>query len=416
MAQIDPNAPQPGDPVVFSRFDGLKNTVLPERLGPRDLQRARDVTLDDSGQLARRKGFTQKIATNAHSLFTLDATTSLGVLNGSLGLINGDFSFTALQGGILSDPGKGFSGLQYAQLGTQVYYTSDSESGIVDLDARAVGPWGSDTDLWLSPVVNPTATLPAIAGRLLGKPPNATTLAYYRSRLLLGAGNILWATVPWTYNYVDKTAGFKQFEGRITMIGSVGDGVYVGTDEGLHFLSGEDYPRWKKDKVMDSAVIPGSMVYIPGELGNPPQVPQGADTPLEVSIAFMTTNGFCVASDSGKTVNITENKFWFPQATSAVSMYRRADGMNQVITTLESGGTPVNNAAIGDFLEATIIRGGGPVTVPPPPVTNTVAQVVAMTVQDALTFTYFPGVSGTARITEDGKTRITEDGNTRITE
>jgi hypothetical protein len=355
MAQIDPNAPQPGDPVVFSRFDGVKNTVLPERLGPKDLVRARDVTLDDTGQLSRRRGFTQKVSGNAHSLFAA-GTVTLGVLDGSLGLVNRDYTFTPLGVTIASDPGQGLSGLQYAQLGTQVYYTSDSESGIVDLVGLTAGPWGADADLWLSPVVNPTATLPAIAGRLLGKPPNATCIAYYRGRILLAQGNLLWGTVPWTYNFVDKTAGFKQLEGTITMIGAVTDGVYVGTDEGLYFLSGEDYPRWKKDRVMDSAVIPGSMVYIPGELGNPPQVPPGADTPLEVSIAFMTANGFCVASDGGRTVNMTESKVWFPRAVSAVSMYRRQDGMNQFVTALQSGCDPVTNAAIGDYIEATIIR------------------------------------------------------------
>jgi hypothetical protein len=356
MAQVDPNAPQPGDPVVFSRFDGIKNTALPERLGPRDLVRARDVTLDDTGQISRRRGFTLKTPGNAHSLFATSTNLVLGVLNGSLGLVNPDYSFTSLGAAVSSDPSEGLSGLSYAQLGTQVYYTSDSESGIVDLVGLTAGPWGSETDLWLSPVVNPTATLPAIAGRLLGKPPNATSIAYYRSRLLLGVDNILWATVPFTYNFVDKTAGFKQLPGKITMIGSVGDGVYVGTDEGLYFLSGEDYPRWKQDRVMDSPVVPGSMVYIPGELGNPPQVPPYADTPLEVSVAFMTANGFCVASNSGRTVNVTESKIFFPQAISAASMYRRQDGMNQFVTALQSGGDPVTNAAIGDYIEATIIR------------------------------------------------------------
>ena len=201
-----------------------------------------------------------------------------------------------------------------------------------------------------------TATLPAIAGRLLRQPTNATSLGYYRGRILLAQGNVLWATVPWLYTYVDVNAGFKQFEGQITMIGAVGDGVYVGTDEGLYFLSGETYPTWKKDRVMDSSIVPGSLVYIPGELGNPPQESLAADTPLQVSMMFMSANGACIASNSGQAINVTEAKFFFPTASSAASMFRRQDGMNQYVTTMTNPGAPVNAAAIGDYIEATIIR------------------------------------------------------------
>jgi len=356
MAQIDPNAPLPGAPVVFDTFSGIKNTVLPERLGPKELVRARDVTLDDSGQISRRRGFTKLVPGNAHSLFSTSTGLVLAVLNGSLGILNPDTTFTVIQTGIISDPSQGLSGLQWAQVGVSAYFTSDSESGVVDLIELTAAPWGNEADYWLSPVVNPTATLPAVAGQLLGKPPNATVIAYYRGRILLAVDNVLWATKPYLYNFVDKTAGHKTFEGTITMIGAVGDGVYVGTTEGLYFLSGDGYDKWKKDRVMDSAVLPGSMTYVPGELGNPPQVPPGADTPLEVSIMFMSANGVCVASDSGRTVNVTESKVFFPQAQSAASFYRRQDGMNQYIASLQSGGDPQNNAAIGDYLEATIIR------------------------------------------------------------
>jgi hypothetical protein len=353
----DPNAPQPGDPIVLAKFDGLKNTLQPERLSPRDLVRARNVTLDDGGQVSRRRGFAQKVSGNAHSLFNTSRGHTLAVINGTLGVLHQDYSFLALQTGIGTNPAAGVGlGLAYAQVGPQVYYTSALDSGIINLPTLTAGPWGVGAELWLSPVVNPTATLPAIRGQLLGKPPNATSLAYYRGRILLAQGNVLWATEPWLYNFVDKTAGYKQFEGAITLVGAVGDGVYVGTDEGLYFLSGATYPEWKKDRVMDSPVVPGSMVLIPAELGNPPQVPQGADTQLQVALMFLTSQGVCVASDGGTTTNITESKMFFPSATSAAAFYRRQDGMNQYIAAAQSGGTPTNNAAIGDYVSATIIR------------------------------------------------------------
>ena len=357
MAQAPPPGPQPGDPVIFSKFDGMKNTVQSERLGPHDLLTATNVTLDDTGQLSRRRGSTLQVSGNAHSLFTsAQGDITLVVLNGDLVILNKDYSTYDLATEISTDPSQGLPGLAYAQVGRKVYFSSPTDRGVVDLDGQVVGVWGSGEDYWLSPVVNPTATLPAVAGRLLRQPPNATVLCYFNGRIYLAQGKTMWATVLYAYNFVDTTAGYKQFEGVITMIGAVGDGIYVGTDEGLYFLSGSSYDTLKKVRVMDSGVIPGSMVTIPSELGNPPQESLGADTPLQVSIAFMTTNGFCAAQDGGQVYNLTETKFFFPQASSAASMYRRQDGMNQFVTTMQSGGDPTNNAAIGDFIEGTIIR------------------------------------------------------------
>ena len=50
----DPNLP---DTVIVGAYDGLKNTVAPERMGPKDLQKAINIDLDDSGQPRRRRGY-----------------------------------------------------------------------------------------------------------------------------------------------------------------------------------------------------------------------------------------------------------------------------------------------------------------------------------------------------------------------
>ncbi len=104
------------------------------------------------------------------------------------------------------------------------------------------------------------------------------------------------------------------------------------------------------------------MVLIPSELANPPQTGLDADTPLQVSLSFMTTNGFCVGQDGGQTLNLTEGKFFFPAAQSAAAMFRRQDGMNQYIAAMQSGGDPQNNAAIGDYIDVTIIRASAAAT------------------------------------------------------
>jgi hypothetical protein len=109
---------------------------------------------------------------------------------------------------------------------------------------------------------------------------------------------------------------------------------------------------------MDSGAIPGSMVYIPGELGNPPQVGLDSDTPTKVSIMFMTTSGYCIGSDGGQCTNQSEAKFIFPDAVSASAMYRNQLGTHQYVAVLNSAGTPTASVRIGDYVDATLRPAG----------------------------------------------------------
>ena len=350
--QPPPDAPP--DSIVFTGFTGLKNTVDSTRLTEKELERAVNIDLDDSGQPHRRRGRTLVASEAHHSLFTSDSGKLFGVKNQQLGVINPDYSFLPLMSGIGAQPP--LVQLAYAQVGDSIYFSSPNECGIISESAKTVGRWGPTTDIWLSPVINPTKGLPAIAGRLLGAPPLATYLAYWNGRIYLAQDNLLWATELYLYNMIDKTKNFFQFEAPITMVGAVGDGLYVGTQEGCWFLSGSSLKELKRVRVLDSPVIPGSMVTMPSEVANPPQVDLGQDTPVSLGLLFMTTNGYCAGQNSGQCFNLTESKFIFPEAVSARALYRVQDGVHQYVAVLDSGGAPTSSAAIGDYADAELIR------------------------------------------------------------
>lgn len=378
-----PSGAPPKDSVEFRKFAGLKNVVDRERLGPDELEIAINVDLDDVGMLHRRQGRRLVNAGNWANLFTTDEGFVFGVCNGSLGKVNPNFSFTAYQGGF--DPSVSIS---YVQIDKKIYYSCPTQAGIILIDKMTIIPWLGpsigphtipdpldpfappipalpDGTWWWSPVVNPTGTLPPVKGKILGPPPNASIIAYYNGRIYLASDRTLWHTELYNYNYVNKTRNFFQFEAPITMVGVVTDGIYVGTEEGLWFMAAapriEGHPAgaFKRVRVMDSPVIPGSMVYVPGELANPTQVGLQEDTPVKVSIMFMTAAGYCGGQDGGQCYNFSEDKFIFPAATQASAMYRFQKGIHQYVAVLNSEGTPVAGAArIGDHLDATLRKAG----------------------------------------------------------
>lgn len=329
--------------VVFSTFKGLKNTVTSERLETTDLERALNVDLDDVGQLHRRRGYVLKSAGNCHSIYTNGGTT-YGVKDGVLGVINPNYSFTALLSGVGADR------VAYVSIGDATYFASRAVSGRINAD-NTVSPWGaaSDAGLWLSPVINPTSTLGAVAGRLLGAPPLATALAYLNGRIYLANGRTLWATELYMYDYVDKTKSYKMFEDEITGIGAVTDGLYVGTESGVWYLSGT-LNEMKRTRMADYGVMPGSMVETPADFIGLEKAQS------KTAIMMMTTGGVYAGLDNGGFYSITEDRVWLPQAVNVSALFRKQDGVNQYLAVANSGGTPVSNTRIGDYVDAEIIR------------------------------------------------------------
>ncbi len=332
----------PPESYVFAQFKGLRNTIDATRLSPTELVVARNVDLDDAGQLRRRRGYGRKVSGRFHSLFTGTLAT-YGVKNGELGLINRDYSFIPLGVDVGTD-----SRVAYVQVADDIYFSSGRVSGVIR-PSQAVDPWGQiggDT-MWVSPVVNPTAGLTPIRGKLFGPPPMATVLGERNGRIYLGEGRTLWATELYLPHQVDKTRNFLQFEDDITGIGMVNDGLYVGTRSSLWFLSGT-FPL-KRDLALASPVIAGSMVAADPKI----VAPQAQSS---AAVLILTESGLICGLDGGVVLNLTHDMMLFPQSERAAAMFRRQDGGNHYIVAQDSAGTPISSARVGDYCDAEIRR------------------------------------------------------------
>lgn len=344
---IDPNAG-----VLLQRFKGLHNVATPERLQPDELHVALNVDIDDHGQVRRRRGYKKVLSGDMHSVWTMDDGRLIGVRNGSLVLINPDWTTVTLQTGMGSEP------VAYVQVDRTVYFCSRTVSWKLNVDTLAVAPWGAEVSpgTWLSPVLRPTATLPEVRGKLLGAPPHATSLAYFNGRIYLASGPMLWATELYLYDYVDKTKSFRYYESEITGLGAVTDGVYVGTEDKIFFLDGT-YHEHKRITVLDAGMIRGSLVRAQADLIKPNEAEGASFAASKNAVIFMTDIGIYAGLDNGRFYSMTPD-FVFPDFVKGAAAFRLQDGIYQYIGAFDSGGTPQDSARFGDFVEADIRRPG----------------------------------------------------------
>lgn len=336
--------------IVIQQFAGIKNTVSEERLNPGELSRAINIDIDDAGQPRRRRGHTRVADGSYHSLKKIGRRT-LVVKDGELGLLNPAYAFHPIAPASVSEIG-------YCEVGDTIFYSSADVSGKILSDDSRVD-WGQREDgtaRWLSPVVRPTETLGAIRGKLLGAPPQASLLTAFNGRIYMAHDNVLWATELYQFDYVDKTRNYLQFEKNITVIWAVNDGIYVGTEDGLYYLSGNFGQGMSRKEIMSAQVVRGSAVQVPGD-DTKAVLDRGGQA--GEAVMMMTDQGIVTCLDGGTVINATKGRVVFPMADSAAALHRDDSGVSSYLAVTRSSGGPATNARIGDHCDAEIRRATG---------------------------------------------------------
>lgn len=339
MASAPAEAPES---IMLQAFNGLRNNIAEERLAVGDLSIARNIDIDDVGQLRVRPGFERHETDACHS-FKEIAGRHFGVVDGVLGTFALDRTFTPIAT-VGDDP------LSYFAVGDSVYVSSISYSAVIS-STNVPSPWGiaGDAGEWFSPVMTPTDTLGEVAGRQLSAPPLSAIIETYRGRGYLAVGNVLWITELYLYDKIDRTRGYVQFEHTITMVVAVGDGVYVGTTKGLYFLQGAFAEGMKYGTIFESPVMPGSVAMVPTSKVHPSArqqpIPEG-DSPV-----FTTQAGICVGLDGGTVYNLTHDRVTLPALTGGAAVYRDDPGRSIYVFADEGGTAWAMNTRTGAVTE-----------------------------------------------------------------
>jgi len=260
------------------------------RTGAWDAAEAVNVVVDDSGAVGRREGYRLVLPGDWHSLWA-DGEDVLGVWGTALVRVRPDNAVEVLCEGLT--PG---ARVAFCRVGAWVFWSNGHESGVIE-DGGGNGPWGG------------RAWPYADDGREMASPPAGTILEAAFGRIFVAQGRHVFFTEAGFYHFMDVSTGYlAPFDGEVTMLRAVDDGLYVGTERRVWFLAGGDPGRMQYRASAASRAVPGTDVAV-----DPATVPGIGRMALEArGVLWTGREGVMFGGPGGQVSNLTKNRTPFP--------------------------------------------------------------------------------------------------------
>jgi hypothetical protein len=162
---------------------------------------------------------------------------------------------------------------------------------------------------------------PMPAGRVIGQ---------YRGRLYVAENNYLWYSQPYEYELTHAAMNFFGFTSPIRTFNPVADGIYIGTDDDIAFLSGGEPESFVRKQVAPYGSVLGTEVVVPGYYFGEGKSPD----PIQLT---MSQEGLCACLPGGEFVNLTGDRYVLPEGVAkGASLLKLRGASPQLVTTLFS--------------------------------------------------------------------------------
>ena len=274
---------------------GLNNKVDSARLtysesGIVPLAETKNIDIDQTGRISRRKGFTAIGAlTNCHSFFKHNGAGYF-ISNGYMYVYRGNTP-TPITGAITYF---GDNRCSYQSVGHRLYVCNGDKKAYIVL---------STSFLWEEPAEYVGWT----TRKTFSGPPLGSHLCLYKGKMLIGQDEVVWYSRPFSYHEYDLVRGFIQPGSKVRMINRVESGVYIGTDKDLKYYHGDDIAEAAVVTISDFGVVEGTDVNISGRFI------KMLDTKLNV-ILVVTGEGVMMLGPGGRADHLTYDRLVLPKA------------------------------------------------------------------------------------------------------
>lgn len=152
----------------------------------------------------------------------------------------------------------------------------------------------------------------------LGPPPAGQLVAYYKGRMYVAAGSVLYPSEPFAYELFDLR-NYIQLDAPITMLAPMedkaGSGFFIGTTNSTGTLGGDSPDEFKYAPKAEYGAVKGALAYIDASL-----YLDGSMGARELPM-WLSTQGVCVGLPSLEVNNLTRIRYTFPVSDQGAAMF-----------------------------------------------------------------------------------------------
>jgi hypothetical protein len=188
--------------------------------------------------------------------------------------------------------------------------------------------------------------------------PTGHIVKYYKGRMYVAQGNILWYSEPFQYQHFRLDSNYIEFPQRITEVMPVEDGIWIGCDR-LYLLMGESPDNFRRAIKDNVVIVEGTSTLVSKSFNIVAQVGDTTTNPKTSEYRWIVSSDMGIYSlgNQGEAMNLTVENVEFAQADKGSSLFLESYGMNQYLSILKTNTNP-NNSVLGDLVESTIVRNG----------------------------------------------------------
>lgn len=238
--------------------------------------------------------------------------------------------------------------------------TGIDTSGWTTMRVYVSPPNGTSDELYLQyevPVATSfTVTHANAAGRAcqtlnMTDMPSGSIVRYYRGRLYVVEGQVLWISGALHYGLTALDESFLYYPEAITTVAPTESGLFISADR-LYFIAGSAPQEFQQTTLDLDPIIPGTAIQVPAEVFRGQRLKQ--TTPV---VYWVDAKGPKLGLADGSVLSLKANEALTSSYSSGASLIAQRDGKSQVLTSLANKQYDAGFAAT-DYAVAEVRRNG----------------------------------------------------------
>ncbi len=173
--------------------------------------------------------------------------------------------------------------------------------------------------------------------------PTGSLVRIYKGIAYVASGNVVYYSDPYQFELFRMRTNFLQFDGPVTMMAAVEDGMFIGTDDNTYFVAGDRPDQMKQQAVFPYGVVPGTAVTLPVSLVAKDETAEETGSPSGPAVMWFSARGVCVGFSGGAVRNLTETNYSMPDGQQGAAVIRQVRGYTQYLASVQGTGVAANS-------------------------------------------------------------------------